>query len=87
MCATIQNKVGYSFDNHEGRSMGQIFKPKQTVYTESSNPPCIIETDIGSGGQREVYRARIDDRPIAVKWWWPHIATSAQRKALCFVGG
>jgi len=62
--------------------MGQILKPKQTVYAESSNLPCVIEADIGSGGQGEVYRARIDGKPIAVKWWWPHKAKSAQRKAL-----
>jgi len=62
--------------------MGQILKPKQTVYAESSNLPCVIESDIGSGGQGEVYRAKIDGKPIAVKWWWPRVATSAQRKAL-----
>jgi len=62
--------------------MGQILTQKQTVYTVSSNLPCVIESDLGSGGQGEVYKATIEGRPIAVKWWWPNKANAIQRKAL-----
>ena len=62
--------------------MGQMLMSNQTVYTVSSNIPCVIESDLGSGGQGEVYKATIEGRPVAVKWWWPKKATATQRQAL-----
>ena len=62
--------------------MGQILALKQTVYACSSNIPCVIDSDLGSGGQGEVYKATIQGKSIAVKWYWPKTATSLQRKTL-----
>ena len=62
--------------------MNQMLEVGQWVRTASSNLNCKVEKYIGGGGQGEVYRATLDGRPIALKWYFPASATDEQRKAL-----
>jgi eukaryotic-like serine/threonine-protein kinase len=54
--------------------MHDLLKIGQTVYTESATLPCTIEKFLGGGGQGEVYQASLDGQPVALKWYFPHIA-------------
>jgi eukaryotic-like serine/threonine-protein kinase len=67
-----RNKVSY------------LFKPGQTVYTESSQIPCTVEQFLGSGSQGEVYQANLGGQSIALKWYYSHFleADPNQRERL-----
>jgi DNA-binding helix-hairpin-helix protein with protein kinase domain len=41
-----------------------------------------VETFLGGGGQGEVYRADLDGKKVALKWYFPAQATPEQRAAL-----
>jgi len=60
----------------------QILKEGQTVYTVTSKMPCVAEKFLGGGGQGEVYRADLDGKKIALKWYFPASATPEQYKGL-----
>jgi eukaryotic-like serine/threonine-protein kinase len=62
--------------------MDQILKPGQKVRTAITRGDCVVETFLGSGGQGEVYRALLADKPVALKWYYPASATPEQQKAL-----
>jgi eukaryotic-like serine/threonine-protein kinase len=62
--------------------MDQILKPGQKVRTGTTRGDCVVESFLGSGGQGEVYRAFVKDKPVALKWYYPASATSEQQKAL-----
>lgn len=62
--------------------MDQILKPGQKVRTATTRGDCIVESFLGSGGQGEVYRASLKDKPVALKWYYPASATPEQQKAL-----
>jgi DNA-binding helix-hairpin-helix protein with protein kinase domain len=62
--------------------MNQILKPGQTVQTETTGLLCIVELFLGGGGQGEVYRANLDGKHVALKWYFPTSATPEQRMAL-----
>lgn len=62
--------------------MNQIFESRQKVKTESSGMVCEVEKFLGGGGQGEVYRATLEGRPVALKWYFPASATNEQRRAL-----
>jgi serine/threonine protein kinase len=62
--------------------MDQILKPGQKVRTATTRADCIVENFLGSGGQGEVYRASLKDKPVALKWYYPASATPEQQKAL-----
>src|SRR5687767_4969614 len=62
--------------------MNEILKAGQTVHTEASGLPCVVEACLGGGGQGEVYRATLDGKQVALKWYLPSAATAAQRTAL-----
>ena len=53
-----------------------------STHQTASGHPCTIEAFLGGGGQGEVYRVRVEDRPLALKWYFPEQATVAQRRAL-----
>jgi serine/threonine protein kinase len=55
--------------------MNQILKSGQTVRAEPSGMTCNVGQFLGAGGQGEVYRAKIGDKQVALKWFFPHIAT------------
>ncbi len=55
--------------------MNQIFKAGEAVRAEPSGMRCEVGQFLGAGGQGEVYRAKIGDKPVALKWFFPHIAT------------
>jgi serine/threonine protein kinase len=57
-------------------------KSGQSVRTESSGLNCEVEQLLGGGGQGEVYRAMLEGKPVAIKWYFPASATSEQRAAL-----
>jgi eukaryotic-like serine/threonine-protein kinase len=52
--------------------MSDLLKIGQTVHTQSSNIPCIVEQFLGGGGQGEVYRANLGGQQVALKWYFPH---------------
>jgi eukaryotic-like serine/threonine-protein kinase len=62
--------------------MSGILRTGQSVRTGSAGLNCQIESLLGSGGQGEVYRASVDGRAVAVKWYYPHTATAAQKTAI-----
>jgi len=62
--------------------MDQILKPGQKVRTATTRGDCVVENFLGSGGQGEVYRAVLADKPVALKWYYPASATPEQLKAL-----
>jgi len=62
--------------------MDQILKIHQRVVIGSSGRACIVEEFLGGGGQGEVYRAQLDNKSVALKWYYPSSSTAEQRKAL-----
>ncbi|HZS07308.1 MAG TPA: serine/threonine protein kinase [Blastocatellia bacterium] len=62
--------------------MEQILREGQTVRTEPSGMPCTVEQLLGAGGQGEVYKARLGDEAVALKWFFPQMATQEQRAAI-----
>jgi eukaryotic-like serine/threonine-protein kinase len=61
--------------------MSDLLRPGQVVETQSGTR-CEVEKFLGGGGQGEVYRAKWDGRPYALKWYYPASGTDEQRKAL-----
>jgi len=62
--------------------MNQILKTGQRVTTDSSRVECVIGDFLGGGGQGEVYRAEMDGRQVALKWYLLSCATARQRASL-----
>jgi DNA-binding helix-hairpin-helix protein with protein kinase domain len=62
--------------------MSQLLRPQQIVRTVPSGLPCRVEELLGSGSQGEVYRATLEGKAVALKWYLPAAATAAQRAAL-----
>lgn len=62
--------------------MDEILPTGQIVRTEISGMTCEVEALLGSGGQGEVYRARLNDKVVALKWYFPNSATGEQREVL-----
>lgn len=62
--------------------MDEILKTGQIVRTETSRMNCEVEAFLGSGGQGEVYRAKLNGKDVALKWYFPKSATREQRKIL-----
>ena len=62
--------------------MEQMLREGQTVYTEPSGMPCTAEQLLGAGGQGEVYKARLGGEAVALKWFFPQMATPEQRAAI-----
>jgi serine/threonine protein kinase len=62
--------------------MDQILKPGQKVRTATTRGDCVVENFLGSGGQGEVYGALLNNKPVALKWYYPASATPEQQKAL-----
>jgi DNA-binding helix-hairpin-helix protein with protein kinase domain len=58
--------------------MNQILTKGQAVRTSLSGRTCVVELLLGAGGQGEVYRANLDGRPVALKWYFPSTATPDQ---------
>jgi DNA-binding helix-hairpin-helix protein with protein kinase domain len=61
--------------------MHQLLQLHSTVQSASGHP-CTVEAFLGGGGQGEVYRAVLDGKPIALKWYFPEQATPTQRQNL-----
>jgi eukaryotic-like serine/threonine-protein kinase len=62
--------------------MEQILREGQTVRTEPSGMACTAEQLLGAGGQGEVYKARLGGDAVALKWFFPQMATAEQRAAI-----
>ncbi len=62
--------------------MNAILKPQQVVRSEVTGLSCEVLSLLGSGGQGEVYRVRVGQAPMALKWYFPESATAEQRQAL-----
>jgi DNA-binding helix-hairpin-helix protein with protein kinase domain len=60
----------------------QTFEAKETVRLESSGAAAEVEELLGSGGQGEVYRVRVGTDHLALKWFFPAMATPEQRAAI-----
>ncbi len=62
--------------------MEQVLREGQTVSTEPSGMICTVEKLLGAGGQGEVYKADLGGEAVALKWFFPQMATSQQRAAI-----
>jgi DNA-binding helix-hairpin-helix protein with protein kinase domain len=51
--------------------MMRLLTESQHVSTESSAAACIVGPLLGRGGQGEVYRAGLEGRSVALKWYFP----------------
>ena len=51
--------------------MRRLLRELVNVSTESSAAACIVGPLLGRGGQGEVYRAGIEGRSLALKWYFP----------------
>ncbi len=61
--------------------MNQLLEIKKSLSLEDGRT-CEIEDFLGSGGQGEVYKARLGGQEVALKWYFPQTATQEQRSAL-----
>ncbi|MCP4352324.1 MAG: serine/threonine protein kinase [Desulfobacterales bacterium] len=59
-----------------------LLKPDKQVLLESSDMFCKVEHFLGGGGQGEVYKASLDGKQVALKWYFPQQATPGLLKAL-----
>jgi eukaryotic-like serine/threonine-protein kinase len=62
--------------------MEQILREGQTVYVGTARIPCVVEQLLGAGGQGEVYKARMGGEAVALKWFFPQMATPEQQAAI-----
>jgi serine/threonine protein kinase len=62
--------------------MDEILKPGQTISCQPSGMTCTIETLLGAGGQGEVYKANLGGESVAVKWFFPQMASPEQRASI-----
>ncbi len=62
--------------------MNQIFEPGRSTVETANGTVCRVETFLGSGGQGEVYQARVNNQLVALKWYFRENATPEQRQAL-----
>jgi serine/threonine protein kinase len=62
--------------------MNELLRPGDVVQMAYSGEACQVEQFLGGGGQGEVYRAQWAGGDYALKWYFPHTATPAQRIAL-----
>jgi serine/threonine protein kinase len=62
--------------------MDEILKHGQTIQCLPSGMPCTIEVLLGAGGQGEVYKAQLGGADVAVKWFFPEMATAQQRASM-----
>jgi DNA-binding helix-hairpin-helix protein with protein kinase domain len=62
--------------------VSERFGVGQKVDALSSGRPCTVEEFLGGGGQGEVYRATLDGKAVALKWYRPSAATAEQRAAI-----
>jgi eukaryotic-like serine/threonine-protein kinase len=58
--------------------MEQILREGQTVRAEPSGMICTAEQLLGAGGQGEVYKARLGSEAVALKWFFPQMATAGR---------
>lgn len=61
--------------------MHQLLQLGSRVRT-ASGQVCAVDGFLGGGGQGEVYGAQLEGTPMALKWYFPHQATAAQRANL-----
>jgi len=61
--------------------MGELLQPSQALATDSGGS-CQVEKFLGSGGQGEVYQARWEGKPFALKWYFPDSANAGQLRSL-----
>jgi serine/threonine protein kinase len=62
--------------------MNQILSPGQTVQAEPSGMAGEVGQFLGAGGQGEVYKARVGGNAVALKWFFPNIATQELAAAI-----
>jgi DNA-binding helix-hairpin-helix protein with protein kinase domain len=61
--------------------MTQIL-PKKKVVKTKSGLACEVVKSLGSGGQGEVYQVAVQNAGLALKWYYPSLATLEQKTAL-----
>jgi len=65
--------------------LSQVLSIGRHATTLSSRADCVVLEFLGGGGQGEVYRARLNDKDVALKWYLPNCATPRQRASLEFL--
>ncbi|MCP9493858.1 MAG: hypothetical protein MSG64_05300 [Pyrinomonadaceae bacterium MAG19_C2-C3] len=60
----------------------QILREGDMVRMEPSGMVCKVEKLLGAGGQGEVYKATLGGEAVALKWFFPQMATPDQRAAI-----
>ena len=62
--------------------LDQTFQPGSEVRLESSGAVARVFELLGAGGQGEVYRVAVEGGELALKWFFPAMATPEQRAAM-----
>lgn len=63
--------------------MNQLLPLNQNIQLDLEGAaPCITEQYLGSGGEGEVYKAILNNRYYALKWYYPNTATPEQADAI-----
>ena len=62
--------------------MGEMLAVGQMIKSDSSSVRFKIEKFLGGGGQGEVYRADMNGKLVALKWYFPQNATHEQHEGL-----
>lgn len=62
--------------------MHQLLKLKQTVQLTQHNTTCTVEQFLGGGGQGEVYKATLNGKAVALKWYFAEQATQEQQQSI-----
>lgn len=61
--------------------MSELLTPGQVLQTLTGQT-CEVEQFLGGGGQGEVYKVSFCGTPVALKFFFPHMATDNQRKGI-----
>jgi len=76
--------VGYVYHSSEGRGGFLLLSVGSQIVLSRSNRRCFVRKFIGEGSQGSVFEVALgaEERPAALKWYFPNTATTAQRASI-----